>query len=102
MGWCFDLTIFREDLSSLDYILQILIRKQRGLTASVPEEDCLILLEETFADKVDHPCRSSARVDRVKQSAFVLGKKMNRLAFPFTKDAVACLTIIFCRKHIVA
>ena len=45
----------------------ILIRKQRGLTTGMPKEDRLILFEESFADKIDHPRRGSAGVDGVKQ-----------------------------------
>jgi hypothetical protein len=58
----------------LNNVLRILIRKQRGLTACMPEQNSLIFLEESLANQINHSSGSAASVNRVKQESFVAGK----------------------------
>ena len=46
---------------------RIFIGKQRGLSAGVPEEYCLVLRENSFADQVNQAGGSASGVNRIEQ-----------------------------------
>src|SRR5439155_26530208 len=64
-------------------LIRIFVREQRGLSACVQEQHRLAVLENPFADQINHPCRGASGVDRIQQKTFVLGKQMDRFALRF-------------------
>ena len=43
----------------------------------MPEKDCLILFEKSFADQIDHPRGGTARINGIEQQALIPGKQLD-------------------------
>lgn len=78
----------------------ILLREQCRLSASVPKQDGFVRLEKSGADQIDHPRRSAAGVNRIKQQTFAAREHVNRFSLPFGDNTVAGAAIIRIHENI--